>query len=104
MNQWIEQFLRLISTNQNDWATMLPLATLVHNNSRNSTTQLVPNTLLYGLEPQVTPEQSRGGDNPLAELRVDQLRERRILATKALNQAANSKMPPVSTWEPGQKV
>jgi len=32
-NQWVEQFLRLLSANQHDWATMLPLATLIHNNT-----------------------------------------------------------------------
>ena len=32
-NQWVEQFLRLLSTNQHDWAMMLPLATLIHNNA-----------------------------------------------------------------------
>ncbi len=32
-NQWVKQFLCLISTNQDDWSTMLPLTTLVHNNA-----------------------------------------------------------------------
>jgi transposase InsO family protein len=32
-NQWIEQYLHLITTNQNQWSKWLPLATAVHNNS-----------------------------------------------------------------------
>jgi hypothetical protein len=45
-NQWIEQYLRLICTNQDDWARWLPMATAVHNNARNATTGFSPNTLL----------------------------------------------------------
>ncbi len=65
-NQWVEQFLRLLSTNQHDWAAMLPLATLIHNNARNSTTGLAPNLLLHGLEPAATPDQVSNSDNPAA--------------------------------------
>ncbi len=64
---------------------MLPLATLVHNNAKNGTTGFAPNDLLIGLEPPATPEQAEGGNNPLAEQRVTQLREWQILATQALN-------------------
>ena len=32
-NQWVGQFLRLVASNQADWATMLALATLMHNNT-----------------------------------------------------------------------
>jgi len=74
-NQCVEQFLRLISTNQDDWSMMLPLTTLVHNNAQNATTNLIPNQLLNSLEPTITPNQSAGSDNPTAELRVDQLRQ-----------------------------
>src|SRR6266853_4993430 len=84
-NQWVKQFLQLISTNQNNWSMMLPLTTLVHNNARNSTTGLTLNQLLNGLEPVVTPDQSTNSDNPTVELRVNQLRQRRKQATMALN-------------------
>jgi len=103
-NQWVEQFLRLISTNQNDWSTMLPLTTLVHNNARNSTTGLAPNQLLNGLEPTVTPNQATNSNNLTAELRVDQLRQRRKQAITALNQVANSKSPTTNVFKHGQKV
>jgi Integrase zinc binding domain len=45
-NQWVEQYLHLICTSQSDWAKWLPIATVVHNNTRNSTTGFTPNTLL----------------------------------------------------------
>jgi Integrase zinc binding domain len=32
-NQWVEQYLCLITTNQNEWSKWLPMATAVHNNS-----------------------------------------------------------------------
>ena len=103
-NQWIEQFLHLISTNQDDWSMMLPLATLVHNNTRNTTTNLMPNQLLNSLEPAITPNQSAGSNNPTAELRVNQLRQWRIQAMKALNMAASSKSPSTNMFKHGQKV
>jgi hypothetical protein len=69
------------------------MATLVHNNSANSTTGLVPNQLLIGREPPATLAQGEGSDNPLAEQRVRQLIERRIMATQALNRAAQKHTP-----------
>jgi len=74
-NQWVEQYLCLVTTNQADWSTMLPLATLVHNNAKNGTTGFVPNDLLIGREPPATPTQGEGTENPLVEQRVTQLRQ-----------------------------
>jgi hypothetical protein len=88
-NQWLKQFLRLTAANQEDWSTALPIATLVHNNSKNSTIKALPNQLLIGREPPATPSQGEGTDNPIAEQRVRQLRERCILITQALNRVAN---------------
>jgi Integrase zinc binding domain len=56
-NQWIEQYLHLICTNQDEWAKWLPMATAVHNNTRNSTTSFTPSTLLLGWEPPLIPDQ-----------------------------------------------
>ncbi len=103
-NQWVEQFLRLLSTNQSDWSTMLPLATLVHNNARNTTTGLAPNHLLNGLEPMATPDQTTNSDNPAVQARVDQLRQRRKQVIEALNKAANSKSPATNVFRLRQKV
>ncbi len=103
-NQWVEQFLQLVASNQEEWSTMLPLATLVHNNSKNATIRTSPNQLLIGREPPATPSQVEGTNNPLAEQRVHQLREWQILATQALNQAANHQKPTEARWKKGQEV
>ena len=103
-NQWVEQYLRLIAINQEDWATTLPLATLVHNNARNATTGYAPNELISGIEPMTIPEQVTVTQNPMATQRVDQLRERRALATRALNEAAEKARPTEARWKLGQKV
>ncbi len=83
---------------------MLPLATLVHNNAQNTTTNLIPNQLLNSLEPAITPDQSAGTNNPTVELRVKQLRQWRVQAMKVLNVVANSKSPLGNVFKHGQKV
>jgi len=90
--------------NNKEWSNMLPLATLVYNNSANSTTRPVPNQLLIGQEPPATPAQSEGTENPLAELRVKQLWEQRIMATQAINRMAQRHMLGPPQWTIGQKV
>ena len=92
-NQWLEQYLRLVAGNNKEWSTLLAMATLVHNNTANATTGLVPNQLLIGQEPPATPAQGEGSDNPLAEHRVRKLIERQIMATQALNKAAQNHSP-----------
>jgi transposase InsO family protein len=74
-NQKVEQFLRLVSVNQEDWSSALPIATLIHNNSKNATTKMSPNLLLIRREPPATPSQAVGSTNPTAEQWVRQLRE-----------------------------
>ena len=103
-NQWVEQFLHLISANQDNWSTMLPLTTLVHNNTWNTTTNLIPNQLLSRLELVITPKLAMGTENPTVELRVDQLRQWRVQVTKALNTAANSKSSLTNMFQHRQKV
>ncbi len=103
-NQWVEQYLRLITTNQDDWSTMLPLATLVHNNVKNGTTGFTPNELLIRREPPAMLVQGEGTENPLAEQRVTQLSQQRILATQALNNAVKKVRPTEAKWSISQKV
>jgi len=38
-NQWVEQYLQLITTNQEDWSDWLAIATLIHNNSAHQQNQ-----------------------------------------------------------------
>ena len=43
-NQWVEQYLRLVtSASPEDWTHWLAIATAVHNNRKNETTDLSPN-------------------------------------------------------------
>ena len=37
-NQWLEQYLRLTISHQEDWAQWLPMAMAVHNNAQNTMT------------------------------------------------------------------
>jgi len=64
-NQWVEQYLYLIVANQEDWATALLIATLVHNNVKNRTTGFSLNELLIGREPPAMLFQGEGTQNPL---------------------------------------
>ncbi len=51
-NQWIEQYLRLVTSNDpKGWTHWLALATTVHNNQVNTTTRLSPNQILFGYNP-----------------------------------------------------
>jgi hypothetical protein len=103
-NQWLEQYIRLVAGNDKEWSTLLAMATLVHNNAKNTTTGLAPNQLLIGREPPATPAQGEGSDNPLVEHRVRKLIERRIMATQALNKAAQNHSLNIPRWTKGQKV
>ena len=56
-NQWLEQYLRLVTAHQEDWSKWLPLATAVHNNSLNATLKTTPHQLITGVDPPLTPNQ-----------------------------------------------
>ena len=84
-NQWIEQYLQLITANQEDWSDWLAVATLVHNNSANSTTGFAPNKLLIGWEPPLTAEQGETTNNSTAEEQATKLRNNRVLTIQVLN-------------------
>jgi len=103
-NQWIEQYLRLITTNQEDWSDWLAIATLVHNNSANSTTGFAPNELLIGWEPPLTIEQGESSNNNMVEEQATNLRNNRILATQAINRTAHKDSPTKPRWTIGQQV
>jgi hypothetical protein len=83
---------------------MLTLTTLMHNNTRNLTIGYAPNCLITGLEPTGIPDHREGLDNPLAKEHVDQLRQWRILAHKALNRVANHHFPLENMFRLGQRV
>jgi transposase InsO family protein len=87
-NQWVEQYLCLITINQNKWSKWLPMATAVHNNSRSSTTGFAPNELLIRWEPPLSMEQCSELKNLTAEEYLSSIRRNRLLAIHALNKAA----------------
>jgi len=103
-NQWVEQYLWLITTNQEDWSDWLAVATLVHNNSANATTGFAPNELLIGWEPPLTTEQGKSSNNIMAEEQAINLRNNRILATQAINRTAHKDSPTIPRWTKGQRV
>jgi RNase H-like domain found in reverse transcriptase/Integrase zinc binding domain/Chromo (CHRromatin Organisation MOdifier) domain len=103
-NQWVEQYLRLITTNQNEWSKWLPMATAVHNNSRNSTTGFAPNELLIGWEPPLSTKQQTESKNQMAEEYLSNLRHNRLLAIHALNRTAYKTNAPTNRWTVGQLV
>jgi Integrase zinc binding domain/Chromo (CHRromatin Organisation MOdifier) domain len=103
-NQWIEQYLRLICTNQDDWAHWLPMTTAVHNNAQNATTGFSPNTLLLGWEPPLSPDQTTPTSNQKAEDYVEKFQKNRLMAILALNKAASAHAPLSSKYSQGQRV
>jgi len=103
-NQWIEQYLRLITTNQEHWSDWLAIATLAHNNLANSTTGFAPNELLIGWEPPLTAEQGESSNNNTTEEQATNLKNNRILAIQAINRTAHKDFPTIPQWTIGQQV
>jgi hypothetical protein len=55
-NQWIEQYLRLVtSAVPEDWTQWLVLASAIHNNRKNPTIGVSPNQVLLGYEVTLNP-------------------------------------------------
>jgi RNase H-like domain found in reverse transcriptase/Reverse transcriptase (RNA-dependent DNA polymerase)/Integrase zinc binding domain/Chromo (CHRromatin Organisation MOdifier) domain len=101
-NQWVEQYLRLITANQNKWSKWLPMATAVHNNSRNSTTGFAPSELLIGWEPPLAAGQRSESKNQTAEEYLTNIRRNRLMAIHALNKVARQTDTPPNRWNIGQ--
>jgi hypothetical protein len=103
-NQWVEQYLRLITANQTEWSKWLPMATAVHNNSKNSTTGFAPNELLIGWEPPLSAGQRSESKNQTAEEYLSNMRQNRLMAIHALNKVAHKVNVPPNHWSVGQLV
>ena len=72
----MEQYLRLVTGGQpEDWSEWLTIATAVHNNQKNSTTSLLPNQILLGMEPILHPSEYHATNNEAAENRVRRMEE-----------------------------
>jgi hypothetical protein len=103
-NQWVEQYLHLITTNQNEWSKWLPMATAVHNNSRNLTISFAPSELLIGWEPPLSMEQRTESKNQTAEEYLSSLCCNRLMAIHALNKVAYRTNIPPNRWTTGQLI
>src|ERR1700752_3774037 len=67
-NQWIEQYLQLMTLNHPEhWTEWLPLATAVYNNQKNATTSLTPNQILWGYDVPLIPDSIPNSTNEMAE-------------------------------------
>ena len=104
-NQWVEQYLRIItSLHPEDWTNWISIATIVHNNRRNATTKLSPNQIILGYEPMLTPETRIKTTNQMAEDRIKTMLQRHQEAIQALNDIArNPKGIPVR-FQKGDQV
>ena len=88
-NQWVEQYLRLVTGGQpEDWLDWLAIATAVHNNWKNSTTGLSPNQILLGIEPILHPSEHHRTNNKAMERRIERMEEAWEQATRAINRKA----------------
>jgi len=104
-NQWVEQYLRLVtSASPEDWTQWLAIATAVHNNRCNATTGLSPNEILLGYEPTLQPGTMPPSINDLAKKRVDTLLKKRELAIKAINRVAKQGGVPPAQYTKGEQV
>jgi transposase InsO family protein len=106
-NQTIEQYLRCFVTSlQDEWVGLLPLAQFTYNNSYHTTIQMSPFRALKGFDPQMpdlsVADAPRKGDAPEAIERVAQLQEERealarhwVKATQAQSKHYNAKRKPM---------
>src|SRR6266704_2789696 len=104
-NQWVEQYLRLVTSAQpEDWTHWLPIASAVHNNRRNSTTNLSPNQILLGYDITLNPEVEFQSTNETVEERLETMKQKREQAIEALNETARKSGTPTAQYKKGQKV
>ena len=74
--------------NPKDWTQWLDIASLVHNNRRNTTTGLSPNQILMGYEPTLAPSETPPSNNEMVEQRIQELMKRQAQAIDAINKHA----------------
>src|SRR5712671_1995622 len=90
-NQWIEQYLHLLTTaQQDDWDEWLTIASAVHNDHTNSTLGMTPNEALFGYRPNLYPRTAVDTPNEEVKSCLDLLFQKRAQATAAINKAART--------------
>ena len=88
-NQWIEQYLRLVmSLSPEHWTQWLDIASAVHNNRKNATTELSPNQILIGYETILAPSEMPPSNNQMVEDQIKNMMEHWAQAIDAINKAA----------------
>jgi len=88
-NQWIEQYLHLItSSDPEHWTQWLDIASAIHNNRRNTTTGLSPNQILIRYETTLAPSETPPSNNQTVEDRIKSMMEHRAQAIDAINKTA----------------
>ena len=85
MNQWVEQYLRLLATNQEEWSSWLPVTTAVHNNRMNATIKRSLHQLLLGFNPPLSPDWTNVTSNPLVREQVEMLKWHHEMVAEAIN-------------------
>jgi hypothetical protein len=101
-NQWVEMFLRhLTSTQQDDWADWLPIATASHNHFENATTRVAPSEAMFGYLPRLD-YQTPPSMNDRAEERTEMAYQKRLQAREAINKWAG--VQPSSLFKTGDRV
>ena len=99
-NQRLEQYLRIfIDYNQQNWASLLPLAQYTLNAWPNATTKKAPFELILGHIPKVH-QSARPFKSPSVESHLQQLKQARKEAEEALQKATNLTLP--TRFEPYQ--
>jgi Chromo (CHRromatin Organisation MOdifier) domain len=104
-NQWVEQYLRLItSVAPEDWTQWLALALAIHNNQRNSMTGLSPNQVLLGYDITLNPSATLQTTVESAEEHIKIMTQRRKQAIAALNWTVEKMGTPMAQYKKGQSV
>jgi len=104
-NQWIEQYLRLLTTaQQEDWDEWLTVASVVHNDRINSTLGMTPNEALFSFCPNLYPRYQVLTSNEAVENRLDLLQQKRAQAMAAINKAANAPFVIKEIFKVGDQV
>jgi len=96
-NQWIEQYLRIVtSMAPEDWTDWLSIATAVHNDRKNATTRLSPNQILWGGEPHLMTNEGDEVKSQTVQERLATMKERQLQAITTINQSSKGRDVPSS--------
>ena len=87
-----------------DWTHWLAIATAIHNNRRNETTDLSPNQILLRFETTLLPSKSSPSNNEAAEQRLSLMHQKCLQAIEAINQATKGKLVIPSQYKVNDEV